>query len=126
MSNECLETLVVVSCKPISGITAETGSYTTQTVLVHIGFLAKIVNGSQVIFHALSGIITTDFFQPFHSETGKSAAIRSDDDISVGSHDLKIPANAPELADRTLRTTFAEEQSRIFFCCIEMRRVNNP
>ena len=78
----------VVACQPINGISAEAGTYTTQTVFIDIRFLGDVIDGTQVIVHAMAAVIGTDFFQPFHTKTRKSPTVRSDDDIAVRSHQL--------------------------------------
>ena len=53
-------------------------------------------------------------------------AVGRDDDISVGSHHLEVPAVAPELADRTLRTTLTEQQGGIFLSFFIVGRQHHP
>ena len=78
------------------------------------------------MLHALTAVIAADSLIPFYAESRKTATVGSYDDIIVGRHNLEIPTIAPELADRTLRTAFAEEQGRILLVRVEMRRIDNP
>ena len=43
------------------------------------------------------------------------------DDVTVGCHNLDVPAVAPELTHRTLRTALAEEEGRVLLGFIEIR-----
>ena len=60
------------------------------------------------------------------SESGQTAAIWGDYDISVGCHNLEVPTIAPELAYGTLRTTLAEEQGGVFLCGVEVGGEYHP
>ena len=124
--NESLETLVVVSCQPINAEAAKTCTYAAQTVLVNVWKLASIVDSALVVIHASTCVVGGNLFEPFLTESWQAAAVRTNHDIAVGSHDLHVPAIAPELADRALRTTLAEEQGRVLLVSIEARRKYNP
>ena len=97
MGNECLEALVVMSGQPIHRKSSEAGTYTTQTITIHKRLFGHFVDSREIILH-----------------------------ITVGGHNLHVPTITPELAYRTLRTTFAEEQCRVLFIRIELRRIDDP
>ena len=126
VGNECLEALVVMSGQPIHRKSSEAGTYTTQTITIHKRLFGHFVDSREIILHTLTTVITADSLVPFQSEARKSATIRSYDDITVGGHNLHVPTITPELAYRTLRTTFAEEQCRVLFIRIELRRIDDP
>ena len=126
MCNECFEALVMMSGEPVNGETTEAGTYTTETVFVYKRFFSHLVDSCKIILHTLTTVITTDGFIPFHSKARKSAAVGSYDDIVVGSHNLEIPAIAPELTYGALRTTFTEQEGRVFLIRVKLWRVDNP
>ena len=95
-------------------------------LLVNVRFLCNIVYSRQIVFHALSGIVSAYLLQPLHSETRKTSAVRSDYNVAVGGHNLEIPPVAPELGNRRLRASLAEQKRRISLCGVEMRRINHP
>ena len=59
----------------------------------------------------LATVIAANLFVPFHTESRQTATVRSNDDIIISCHNLEVPAIRPELAYRTLRTSFAEPVS---------------
>ena len=76
----------------------EAGANGTQTVFVNIGeIVGSIVDGAEVIFHALAGPVAADIFVPLAAEARQTAAVGSYDDIAVGCHNLHIPSVTPEL-----------------------------
>ena len=107
VGDEAFETLVVVPGQVIDAVAAEAGPDAAEAVAVHIRFLAYVVDGTQVILHALPAVVAADFLQPLHAEARQAAAVGGDDDVAVGGHDLQVPAVAPELADGALRPAFA-------------------
>ena len=74
----------------------------------------------------MSAVVAANLFVPCVAESRQSAAVRSYDHIVVRGHEHEVPAERPELADRTLRTTFAIQQGGIFLVGIEMRGQDNP
>ena len=126
MRDEAFEAFVVVPGQIVHTVSSEAGTHASQSFFVHIRLLADVIDGAQVVLHALSAVIAADFLQPLHAEARQAAAVGSDDDIVVGRHDLQVPTVAPELADGTLRPSFAEQEYRIFFGRVEMRRVDHP
>ena len=115
-----------MTCQPINRVTAKAGSYTSQTVFIYIRLFSYVVDGTQVVVHAVTSVVCTDIFQPFHTESRQTATVGSNDDIVVCCHELQIPAIAPELADRTLWTSLAEKKSRILLVRVEISRINYP
>ncbi len=89
-------------------------------------FFRHFVNGSEIVLHALAAIITADGFVPLYTEARKTTTVGSYDDIVVCRHNLEIPTVAPELADRTLRTAFTEEEGGILLVRIELRGDRSP
>ena len=124
--DERLESLVVMTCQPIHAEAAKRCAYATQMVFVHIRLLAHLVNGSQIILHAQTAVVTRDFLVPFIAEARQSAAVGRYDDVIVRGHHHEVPTIAPELTNRRLRAAFAVEQSRIFLAWVEVRRIDNP
>ena len=89
--NEGFEALIMMTCQPINRESTKAGSNATQTIFVHKRFFREFVDSREIILHTLSTVITTDFFVPFLTEARQTAAVRSDNDIIVGSHDLEVP-----------------------------------
>ena len=126
MSNERFEPFVVMSGQPIYGESSEAGTYTSQAIFVYIRLFCHFIDSSEIIFHTLATVVTTDLLVPFHAKSRQAATIRSNNDIIIGCHNLEVPAIRPELAYRTLRTSFTEQQSRIFLVRIKLRRIDYP
>ena len=105
---------------------SEAGTYTSQAIFVYIRLFCHFIDSSEIIFHTLATVVTTDLFVPFHAKSRQAATIRSNNDIIIGCHNLEIPAIRPELAYRTLRTSFTEQQSRIFLVRIKLRGIDYP
>ena len=82
--------------------------------------MSSIINGGEVVGHALPRPVATNFFVPFRAETRQATTVRGYDDIIVGSHDLEVPTIAPELAYGALWSALAEEQGGIFLVLIEV------
>ena len=98
MSDEALEPFVMMAGKVIYREATEAGANGTQTVFVNIGeIVGSIVDGAEVIFHALAGPVAADIFVPLAAEARQTAAVGSYDDIAVGCHNLHIPSVTPEL-----------------------------
>ena len=53
-------------------------------------------------------------------------AVRCYNDIAVGGHYLEVPAVAPELRDRRLGSTFAEEQGGVLLALFVVGRQHDP
>ena len=126
MSNERFEPFVVMSGQPIYRESSEAGTYASQTIFVHIRLFCHFIDSSEVILHTLATVIATNLFVPFHTESRQTATVRSNDDIIISCHNLEVPAIRPELAYRALRTSFTEQQSRIFLVRIKLWRINHP
>ena len=116
----------MVAGQPIDRECPVAGTDATQLILVDIGFLADGIDGGQVVFHVLSGIVAADLFEPFHAESRHAAAVRRYDDVVVGRHDLRVPAVAPELAYRALGAALAVKKGGVLLAGIETGRVNDP
>ena len=111
----------------VYGEAAETGSYGSKTVAVDIGkIVGGIVDGCEIVAHALSCPVAADCLVPLMAEAGQTAAVWCHDYVAVGCHDLEVPAVAPELAYRALRAAFAEEQGGVFLVWVEIGRENDP
>ena len=86
--DEAFEAFVVVSGQIVHAVASEAGPHASQAVFVCIRFFANVVDSTQVVLHALAAVVAADFLQPLHAEARQAAAVGSDDDIVVGSHDL--------------------------------------
>ena len=126
VGDESLEAFVVVAGQPIDRECPVAGTDAAQLVLVDVRFLADGIDGGQVVFHVLSGIVAADLFEPFHAESRHAAAVRCYDDVVVGCHDLRVPAVAPELADRALGAALAVKKGGILLAGVETGRVDDP
>ena len=125
--NEGLEALVMMTSQPINAEATEGGTYATQAIFVGVWLVGyKLINGSEIVLHALSSVVATNLFVPLVAETRQAAAVRCHNDIIVGSHHHEVPAETPELTYGRLWTTFAVEQGRIFLIWVKMRRINDP
>ena len=84
MRDESLEALVMMTCEIIDGETSEAGSNSTQFIFIDIGqILRSIVDGSQIVFHALTCPVARDLFQPLLSEARQTATVGGYDDIAL-------------------------------------------
>ena len=106
--NEGFEAFVVVAGQPVDAETAERGTDGAEALAIHIRFGGNVVDGGEIVLHAEAGVVTADLFEPSFAETGQTAAVGGNDDVALCGHDLEVPTIAPELADGTLWTAFAE------------------
>ena len=105
----------MVAGQPVDAETAERGADCTEALAIYIRFGGYIVDGGEIVLHAEAGVVTADLFEPFFAESGQTAAVGGDNDVALRGHDLEVPAVAPELADGTLRTAFADRRVGYFF-----------
>ena len=98
MCYEALEALVVMTCEVIDGEAAKAGTHGTHAVAVYVRqVVGCVVDGREIVVHALSGPVAAYLLVPLAAESGQTTAVRRHDDITVGSHDGEVPAIAPEL-----------------------------
>ena len=84
VSNEALEPFVVMAGKIIHAETTETGTYCTEPVFVDVGQVgASIVDGGEIVVHALAGPVAADFLAPLTAESRQTVAVGRDDDIAL-------------------------------------------
>ena len=122
-----LEAFVVMTGYPIDAETAERRANATQAILIYVGqVLYSLVDSCEIIAHTLSAVVAADFLVPCFAKTGQTATVGGYHYVAVGCHLHEVPAVAPELADGTLRTTFAIEQGGVFLGGVEMGRKHNP
>ena len=127
VSNECLEALLMMTCEIVHAKTSERCTNSTKMVLIYIGqVVGSIVNRCQIVLHALTRPVARNFLQPLLTESRQATTIRCNYHISLRGHDHKVPTIAPELRNRTLRTTFAEEQGGVLLGFVEVWRQYNP
>ena len=126
VSYECLESFLMMTCKPIYRESAVRCSHTAQTVFVDIAFFAYVVDSRQVVFHILSAVVAAYLFEPLLSEAIESATVGSNHDIPIGCHYLEVPTVAPKLTYGRLRSALAVEQSGIFLRRVEVGRIYHP
>ena len=112
---KALKRFVVVAGQPVDTETAERGADCTEALAVHIRLGSDVVNGGEIVLHAEAGVVTADLFEPFFAESGQTAAVGGNDDVALCGHDLEVPTIAPELADGTLGTAFADRRVGYFF-----------
>ena len=70
VSDESLETFVVIAGESIDAESTKTGSHTAQTLLVNVGQVAGVVYGTLVVVHATAGVVGGNLLQPFLTKTG--------------------------------------------------------
>ena len=116
----------MVSGKPHCRVASEACAYTAQAVGVDVWLLGDVIDCCKQVAHAVAAVVGTDLPVPRVSETREAATVGSDDNISVGCHNLEVPAVAPELAHRRLGTTLAEEQGGVLLRRVEVWRVDDP
>ena len=126
VGDEALEALVVVAGQPVDAVTAEAGAHGTHAVAVGVGLAGQVVDGAEVVEHALAGVVARYLLKPLHAKTGQTAAVGGNDDVVVGGHYLEVPAITPELADGRLRAALAEEEHGILARGVEVRRIDDP
>ena len=127
VGDEALEALVVVAGQVVHAEAAERGTHGTQAVFVYIRqVVGGIVDGHQIVVHALAGPVAAYFLAPLRAEAGQTVAVGGHNHIAVGGHDHEVPAVAPELAYGALRTALAEEQGGVFLVGVEVRGQNHP
>ena len=106
---------------------SEGSTYCSQSILIYIRQrIGSIIDSGEIVTHTLTGPVAADLLTPLRAEARQTATVRSNDHISLRGHDHEVPTIAPELTDRTLRTTLAEEQGRIFLILIEVWRQDHP
>ena len=127
VGNESLEALVVVAGKIVNRESAEACAYTSQTVLVYVRqVVGSVVDSRQIVVHALTGPVARYSLVPLMAVARQSATVGGNDYVVVGSHNLEVPANAPELAYGALWSTLAEEQCGVLLVGVEVWRQNHP
>ena len=115
-----------MSGNPIDAETSKRRAHTPQVLFIHVRLLAELINRTEIVLHALSAVVTGNLFVPCLTEARQAAPVRGYDDIIAGRHHHEVPSERPELAHRTLWTTFAVEDGRVFLIRVEMRRVDDP
>ncbi len=126
MGDESGEAAFVMACEPVDGEAAVAGTHCAYVLVVDIGFTLHVIDCAEVVAHVLTAVVFGDLCVPFGAESGKSATVGGDDDISVGCHQCEIPAVAPELAHGLLRTSLTVEDGGIFLVGVEFRGIDNP
>lgn len=114
MRDKTLKALFVVARKPIYRVATKAGPYGTHFVFIHIRLTGKVIAHRQQVLHRLAAVIVADLIVPRLAEARQAAAVRRHHDIPVSRHHLHIPAEREKLTHRTLRSTLAIEQGRIF------------
>ena len=127
MGDERLEALVVMAGEIVDREASEACAHTSQLVLVNERqVVGGIVDGCEIIVHALAGPVAADLLVPLRAAARQSATVRCNHHIVVCRHDLHVPTVAPELAHRALRATLAEQQCGIFLILVEVGRQDHP
>ena len=116
-----------MTCEIVNAEATKAGTHSTQLVFVNIRqIFCSIIDGSQIILHALTCPVATDLFQPFLSETRQTTTVGGYYHVTIRGHDHEVPAIAPELGNRTLRSSLTEEQGGVLLVGIEVWRQDNP
>ena len=98
VSDETFEALVVMTGKIVNREATERSAHATQTVFIDIRQVGCcVVNGAEIVVHALACPVATDLLVPLRTEAGKATTVRCYDDIAVSGHDGEVPTIAPEL-----------------------------
>src|SRR5690625_4472783 len=97
MRNKSLKPSFMMSGKIKHRISSKAGTYRSQTIIVHIRFFRYFINGPQIILHSQTTPVLADGFIPLHAMSWHAPPIGSYYNISLGSHQLKIPSEGIEL-----------------------------
>ena len=118
-----LEAFVVMAGKVVDREASERGANGCHAVAVDIReIVGGIIDGREIVVDALAGPVARNGLTPLMAETGQATTVGGNHHIALRGHDHEVPTVAPELADRTLRTAFAEEQGGIFLGLVEIWR----
>ena len=107
-------------------VTAVACADASETVAVYPRFPGYVVDGAEVIADVLAAVITRNLVEPLLSERRYAAAVRGYDHISLGGHELEVPAVAPELAHHVLRAALAIEQGGVLLVRVEVGGKYHP
>ena len=107
-------------------VTAVACADASETVAVYPRFPGHVVDGAEVIADVLAAVITRNLVEPLLSERRYAAAVRGYDHISLGGHELEVPAVAPELAHHVLRAALAIEQGGVLLVRVEVGGKYHP
>ena len=119
--------VLVVTSEPVDAVAAKAGAAGSYALFVYLfAIVGEVVGGGHVVFHAESTIVTADFFTPCCAKAGDSTAVGGYDKIAGTTHNLEVPACAPELAYHRLGTAFAEEEGRVDLGAVVVVGVNQP
>ena len=126
VSDECLETLLVVTSEEEGRVAAIRSTDATHTIAIAPRLACHVVDRREVVADILTAIIARDLIQPLLTERGQTTTVRSNHNVTLSRHQLEVPAVAPKLAYDALRTALAVEQRRIFLCGVEVGRQDHP
>src|SRR5690606_20381084 len=110
----CLESIIMHSRKHENRIATIAGAHCSHSITINEFLATHCVNGRKIILHYLATMILADLFIPFCTVTGHASSVRGNDDVSLRSHQLKIPTERIELRERRLWSTLAIKKGGIF------------
>ena len=126
MGQEAGKALVVVTGKEVNRIATVAGADSTNVVTIDVGLFLHVIDCTEVVTHVLATVVAADLGIPLGAEARQAATVRQDDNVAVAGHDAHVPAIAPELAHRRLRSALTEEDSGILLVGVEVGRVAHP
>ena len=126
VGNKGLETLLVATGQEIDRITTIRSTHTAHALLIGPRLFGYIVDGREVVADVLTRVIARDLIEPLLTKRGQTAAVGGYDYITLGGHELEIPAIAPRLRYDALRTTLAVEQRRVLLRRVKVGRQDHP
>src|SRR5690606_10828552 len=92
VGNHRAKSLLVVPHQPVHGVATKAGPHGPGASGVNVRLPEHFIGRGEDILHRLSTPITADLIVPRLAKTGKSATVRSQDDVSLGGHEMEIPA----------------------------------
>ena len=116
----------MVTGEIVYGETSVAGTGGTEAILIHIGQRGSVVDRREVVLDILTTIVSGDLLGPLLTITDGTATIRRNHDEAGGGKGAEVPAVAPELCHRTLRTTLAEEDGGVLLIGVKVGREDKP
>ena len=122
--DECIEHVSMCSAEVVYRVSSIAGSACCH--LAYERLRLHFFGSRKVILHVEARIIAGYLLCPLLAECSGSTSVWKHDDVSLICHQSVVPAVRPALAERALRASKADCDSRVSLRRIELRRVENP
>ena len=124
VGDEAVIEVTVDTCQIINTIATVGGAAGGQ--FPDIGFGLDHLARGQVVLHVQADVVAGDLLAPGLAESGRSMAVRKDDDIALMGHQAVVPTVGPALREGALRTAQADLDGGILLGRVKLRRIENP